>query len=645
MKNIAIKLINNIFSKKNTNFNEKNKATIQENLARFTYIACALNRSDIEITESHDNIGGYYKNKILLPKEISISENKETNELIYIYKIIFMCISKKYKFYLPENINKTNYIFLASILTTKTIHKNMYLEYPNTKKTLISIYKIINSKRKSITELKDAALIFEIILKKITYQPIKENIKLSKKENQIIYEIENSKIVKQSQLKKKINIIYKKISQYEKKDDIELNPIWNYLYYKEVKKKINSKNHKLTKNKKEHEYKKNINIKIENTKKEEEEDSIKNSLKSLFEYNKTTDDYKKNNKEITGSNEKTTTPNTLEDINIEHCTRSKHKTKSILKSNVVNNIYTKNIKSKNITKKYIYNEWNYKKNQYNNNWCNVFQIEQNDNNIQQKEIEHIHKIIKDKDKEIKAFKEKLKKIINIKTWKPRQKSGQEIDYDSIIDEYKDIKYNLHEKIYKYKKKTISNIAIIILIDSSISTDSYSKNKKIIEIIKEILILISYGINKITKNFLIASFYSNTRHDCRFNIIKNVNEKLENKIKNIAKINPTGYTRIGPAIRHSINILKKLKEKNKIILLISDGKPTDYDEYEGMYGISDIRKAIYEANKENISIKSIIADHIPKAYLPIMLGLNNYTTTTDYNTITNRILKLIHKSIN
>ena len=85
----------------------------------------------------------------------------------------------------------------------------------------------------------------------------------------------------------------------------------------------------------------------------------------------------------------------------------------------------------------------------------------------------------------------------------------------------------------------------------------------------------------------------------------------------------GYTRIGPALRHAINILKKVKTKKKLIILITDGTPTDYDEYEGEYGTKDIKAAIQEANKLNIHIKSIITNKEKKIYLKSMLGASNY----------------------
>jgi nitric oxide reductase NorD protein len=55
--------------------------------------------------------------------------------------------------------------------------------------------------------------------------------------------------------------------------------------------------------------------------------------------------------------------------------------------------------------------------------------------------------------------------------------------------------------------------------------------------------------------------------------------------------PSGYTRIGGAIRYaSAQLLKHRQTANKWIILLSDGKPNDYDKYEGKYGVQDVKQA-------------------------------------------------------
>jgi nitric oxide reductase NorD protein len=92
---------------------------------------------------------------------------------------------------------------------------------------------------------------------------------------------------------------------------------------------------------------------------------------------------------------------------------------------------------------------------------------------------------------------------------------------------------------------------------------------------------------------------------------------------LTTLTPTGYTRIGPALRHGIALLQHQQAARKLLLLISDGKPTDYDRYEGHYGIADVRQAIREAHQARIHTYALAVDVQAKRYLPQMFGSGNF----------------------
>ena len=57
-----------------------------------------------------------------------------------------------------------------------------------------------------------------------------------------------------------------------------------------------------------------------------------------------------------------------------------------------------------------------------------------------------------------------------------------------------------------------------------------------------------------------------------------------------------------------------KATQRLLLLISDGKPTYYDRYEGRYGIADVRQAIREAGQVRIHTYALAVDIQAKLYL-------------------------------
>ena len=616
---------------------------LNKELQRFTYLSCAISKKNIEILTADDEFGGYYDKKLILPKKINISNNKIINDMIYIYKIIFSLTSLNLNFYLPENKKNLDYILLASLITVKTIHINIYKEFKNIMNILKLIYP--NTNKTNIKKLTGRSLLLETIIKKLTYKKIK--IKLNKKEKIWLYKIENINYITQYSFKEVLKKIYANLCDIHKKyDNITLNQLWGYLYYKDKKKyishfkdQINTKIKNIDKT-----TKKNKNILIKNSNLNSNNDK-KNNLNSLFDYQKTIDKYQGNNSKY-NDNTKSDNIDILKNTEINNTTKSHSKSSSIFSSTIINNISINKLEKTTIkVKKFIYNEWDYKIKKYKQNWCNVFEKENNKKIITNDKKNILQKIIKKYKKDIILFKELFYLIMNKKSWIKKQTHGQDIDLDTVIDNYKYIEQNKFNKIYKYKKNNNKDIAISIIFDSSLSTDGYINNKKIIDILKKLTLILSYGINNLIKHFSVSTFYSNTRHDCKHIIIKNFTDNWQTVKYNISHIKPNGYTRIGPAIRHSCYNINKIKTKSKIIILLSDGKPSDYDEYEGNYGINDIKHSITEANKKNIHVKSIIIDNTPKIYFLNMFGKNNYQLISNKYNLHIQLLKIFNNIIN
>ena len=92
--------------------------------------------------------------------------------------------------------------------------------------------------------------------------------------------------------------------------------------------------------------------------------------------------------------------------------------------------------------------------------------------------------------------------------------------------------------------------------------------------------------------------------------------------------PFYYTRLGAAIRESAKILDKQNNVNKLLLIISDGKPNDEDRYDGRYGIEDTKKSIDEVRKKGITPFCITIDVDAKEYLSYLFGKNGYSIVKD-----------------
>ncbi len=63
--------------------------------------------------------------------------------------------------------------------------------------------------------------------------------------------------------------------------------------------------------------------------------------------------------------------------------------------------------------------------------------------------------------------------------------------------------------------------------------------------------------------------------------------------------------------------------HRLLLLLADGKPNDVDEYEGRYGVEDMRQAVTEAKLQGIQPFCLTIDRQAASYLPKIFGPRQY----------------------
>jgi len=97
--------------------------------------------------------------------------------------------------------------------------------------------------------------------------------------------------------------------------------------------------------------------------------------------------------------------------------------------------------------------------------------------------------------------------------------------------------------------------------------------------------------------------------------------------------------MGAAIRQSIKLLQTRPEHQKILLLLTDGKPNDLDLYEGRYGVEDTRMAVQEANKAGLTPFCVTIDEEANEYLPYVFGSSNFVVIKDPTQLPGQLPKL------
>lgn len=209
----------------------------------------------------------------------------------------------------------------------------------------------------------------------------------------------------------------------------------------------------------------------------------------------------------------------------------------------------------------------------------------------------------------------------------RQLDGDEIDLESYIEGYADFRAGLPlpQGLYRSQRRVHRDMAIMLLIDVSGSTDSWVVgDRRIIDVEREALLLVCYALEGMAQPYAVQAFSGEGPQSVILREVKRFDERFDNTVaQRVAGMEPEAYTRAGAALRHATSLLMREPAQHRLLLLLSDGKPNDIDHYEGRYGVEDMRQAVTEAKLQGISPFCLTIDRQAAGYLPFVFGPNHY----------------------
>jgi len=258
-----------------------------------------------------------------------------------------------------------------------------------------------------------------------------------------------------------------------------------------------------------------------------------------------------------------------------------------------------------------YPEWDYSSQTYRPDWVSVYEAlhaSGNPADIDRLLAKH------------SALAKQLKKMLDL--LKPQdkvriryQEEGSELDLDVAIRSLIDFKGGAtpDPRINMSHRTDGRDIAVMLLLDlsESLNEKAGGSDQTILELSQEAVSLLAWAIEKLGDPFAIAGFHSNTRHDVRYLHIKGYGEHFNDDVKARLAAMEAGYsTRMGAAMRHAAHYLGARPADKKLMLILTDGMPSDVDAHDERLLIEDARQAVKELDQQGIFPYCISLD--PKA---------------------------------
>jgi hypothetical protein len=228
-----------------------------------------------------------------------------------------------------------------------------------------------------------------------------------------------------------------------------------------------------------------------------------------------------------------------------------------------------------------------------------------------------------------ALAKQLKRLLDL--LKPQdkvrirfQEEGSELDLDVAIRSLIDFKSGAapDPRINMSHRTDGRDIAVLLLLDlaQSLNEPAAGSEQTVLDLSREAVTLLAWAIQQLGDPFAIAGFHSNTRHDVRYQHIKGFDEGFDEDVKGrLAGIEAGWSTRMGAALRHAGHYLGARQADKKLLLILTDGQPSDIDTPDERTLIEDAREAVRELGQDGIYTHCISLDPKADAYVGDIFG--------------------------
>ncbi|MDG5974681.1 von Willebrand factor A [Hydrogenophaga taeniospiralis CCUG 15921] len=272
-----------------------------------------------------------------------------------------------------------------------------------------------------------------------------------------------------------------------------------------------------------------------------------------------------------------------------------------------------------------YPEWDYQSQTWRPDWVSLYERLQPGGNPA-----HIHAILA----RHAGLAKQLKRLLDL--LKPQdkvrirfQEEGSELDLDVAIRSWVDVQSGAapDPRINMSRRTDGRDIAVLLLLDLSQSLNepvslgsSGGSQQTVLDLSREAVTLLAWAIEQLGDPFAIAGFHSNTRHDVRYQHIKGFGERFDDDVKGrLAGIEAGWSTRMGAALRHAGHYLGARQTDKKLLLILTDGQPSDIDTPDERTLIEDAREAVRELGQDGIYTHCISLDPKADAYVGDIFG--------------------------
>jgi len=226
----------------------------------------------------------------------------------------------------------------------------------------------------------------------------------------------------------------------------------------------------------------------------------------------------------------------------------------------------------------------------------------------------------------------------------RQAEGEVLDLDACIDAATALRSGQFpdHRVYERQAPPERDLAVSLLLDVSQSTaDPVSDSgRNILDVERAAAGVLAHAMNEMGDPFAINAFSSSGREDVRIVPIKAFSAPLNADAgAALAGLRPGHSTRLGAALRHTGKELARVPRHRRLLLLITDGEPSDIDCPDPQYLVQDAKRAVRSLQTMGIDVFCVGLGPRNKEQETAIFGRNGFIQVDRLSALPDKLVAL------
>jgi nitric oxide reductase activation protein len=204
---------------------------------------------------------------------------------------------------------------------------------------------------------------------------------------------------------------------------------------------------------------------------------------------------------------------------------------------------------------------------------------------------------------------------------------------------------LDQRVYRRLRFRIEPPALLLLLDLSESLNAVSPgaDATLLELAQSASALLATSLACVASDLAIHGFSSNGRHDVGYFRFKDFDEPFDAGVSaRIAGMRASLSTRLGTALRHAGQALAQRKARRKLLLVVTDGEPSDIDVHDPRYLLFDAKQATIYNLCLGVTSFCVGLDANAEERVRQIFGARNYSLLDRVESLPQRLAELYQR---